>query len=154
MKANTTSKRVSIVKVQLIREKSMLYSNRKIGCPDDAAELFRDYMGDLDRENFVLLCLNNKNEPTHIETVHVGNINSSIVTPREVLKTAILSNAAGAMLCHNHPSGNPCPSQEDVEVTERLKHAFELVGITLHDHIILGDEDHVSLRQSGHTRIW
>lgn len=120
--AKKPAKRVEIVKVKLVREKSILYSDRMIRSPQDAADLFRQFLGDCeaDREQFVVLCLNTKNQPTTIETVSVGTLNASLVHPRETFKTAILSNAAAIIACHNHPSGNPEPSPEDQELTKKL----------------------------------
>lgn len=142
-------KRVNVVSVQLVKESSFLYENRVIHNPKDAAVLFREFLGDVDREYFVVLCLNVKNEPTHLNIAHIGSLNSSIVHPREVLKPAILSNAGSVMVCHNHPSGNPEPSPEDIRVTKRLNDACDLIGIQLLDHIILGENRHVSLKERG-----
>lgn len=88
----------------------------------------------------MLLCLNAKGEPTHISTVSTGSLTSSIVHPREVFKTAILANANKIMIFHNHPSGDPTPSGQDLDITKRLKEAGELMGIELLDHIIIGHQ--------------
>lgn len=147
--AHVPAKRVDIVSLQLVREKTISYANRKIGCPEDAAELFRDYIGDSDREHFVLLCVNAKNEPTHIQTISIGNLNSSIVHPREVYKVAIMANS-GAILClHNHPSDVLDPSAQDAEVTERLGEAGHIIGIPLLDHIIVGTDSYYSFKEHG-----
>ena len=147
---NESKKRISIVTLKLVREKSILYAKRRITSPGDAVSLFRDYMGDLDREHFVLMGLNMKNEPVVLETVHIGSLSASIVHPREVFKSAILSNAACIMVCHNHPSDDCEPSGEDVSVTERLVQAGDLIGIPLLDHLIIGTEGYVSLKERGH----
>lgn len=144
------AKRVNIVSVKLVKESSMLYRNRRIRSPQDSAELFREYLGEVDREHFIVACLDTKNQPTNISTVHIGSINASIVHPREVMKTAILSNAASIICCHPHPSGDPTPSPEDIEVTERLAEVGGVVGIELIDHIILGDDRYVSLKEKGY----
>ncbi|MFF3100946.1 JAB domain-containing protein [Viridibacillus arvi] len=144
------SKRVDIVRVQLVKEKSLLYSNRTVRSPQNGAELFREFLGEVDREHFLVMCLNTKNEPTHLNTVHIGSLNASIVHPREVIKPAILSNAASIMVCHNHPSGNCEPSPEDIEVTKRLQEVGEIVGIELLDHIILGEGSYLSFREKGY----
>lgn len=145
-----SKKRVPIVTIKLVREKSILYAKRRITSPGDAVSLFRDYMGDLDREHFVLMGLNTKNEPVMLETVHIGSLNASIVHPREVFKSAILSNAACIMVCHNHPSDDCEPSGEDVSVMERLAQAGDLIEIPLLDHLIIGTEGYVSLKERGH----
>lgn len=113
-----SSKRVDIVRLKMVKEKGLLYSNRNVRSPQDGAEMFREFLGEVDREHFVVMCLNTKNEPTHLNVCHIGSLNASIVHPREVLKPAILSNAASIMVCHNHPSGECTPSPEDIEVTE------------------------------------
>lgn len=150
MMSNESKKRIPIVTLKLVREKSILYAKRRIISPGDAVSLFRDYMGDLDREHFVLMGLNMKNEPVVLETVHIGSLSASIVHPREVFKSAILSNAACIMVCHNHPSNDCEPSREDVSVTERLAQTGDLIGIPLLDHLIIGTEGYVSLKERGH----
>lgn len=144
------SKRVDIVSVKLVKESSMLYKQRRVRSPQDSYELFRDYLGEVDREHFVVACLDTKNQPTNISTAHIGSLNASIVHPREVLKTAILSNAASIICCHPHPSGDPTPSPEDIEITERLAAACKLLSIELLDHIIIGDGRFISLKEKGY----
>lgn len=104
----------------------------------------------MDREQFIIACLNTKNEPTNILVVSVGTLNKAIVHPREVFKTAILSNAASIVAFHNHPSGNSEPSQQDIELTNRLYEAGELLGIKLLDHLIIGDRTFTSLKEKGY----
>ena len=145
-----SAKRVNIVSVKLVKESSMLYKQRRVRSPQDSYELFRDYLGDVDREHFVVACLDTKNQPTNISTVHIGSLNASIVHPREVLKTAVLSNAASFICCHPHPSGDPTPSPEDIEVTERLAEAGKIIGIELLDHLIMGDSTFISLKEKGY----
>ena len=128
----------------------MLYKQRRVRSPQDSYELFKEYLGEVDREHFVVMCLDTKNQPTNISTVHIGSLNASIVHPREVMKTAILSNAASIICCHPHPSGDPAPSPEDIEVTERLAEAGKLIGIELLDHIIIGDDRFISLKEKGY----
>lgn len=144
------SKRIEIISLRMVREKtSLLYPNRVIRKPEDAAELFRQFIGDCDRESFCILCLNTKNEPTAIHQVSCGTLNASLVHPRETFKLAILANSASIIACHNHPSGESTPSPEDVELTERLKDSGTLLGIELLDHIILGDGTFASLKERG-----
>lgn len=111
-----SAKRVDIVSVRLVKERSLLYKDRSIRSPEDGYNLFKQFLGQLDREYFVVMCLDVKNQPTAINVCHIGNLNSCIVSPREIMKTAILSNAASIILLHNHPSGHPKPSQEDIDV--------------------------------------
>ncbi|MFJ5564019.1 JAB domain-containing protein [Lysinibacillus xylanilyticus] len=150
MQSKKHAKRVQIVQVKLVREKSMLYKERKIRSPHDAYILMKEFIGDADREHFVVLCLDTKNQPTCIQVVHIGSLNASIVHPREVLKSALLSNTASILVGHNHPSDNPSPSKEDIEVTERLKEAGKILGIDLLDHIIICSDSFVSLKEEGH----
>ena len=144
------AKRVNIVQVKLVREKTMLYKERKIRSPHAAYELMRDFLGDVDREHFIVLCLDTKNQPTCIQTVHIGSLNSSIVHPREVLKSALLSNAASIIVAHNHPSNICDPSPEDISITDRLKKACEIVGVDLLDHLIICSNSFKSLKEDGH----
>jgi DNA repair protein RadC len=91
------------------------------------------------KEHFIALHLDGKNRIACIDRISVGSLNQSIVHPREVFKTALLSSAAALLLIHNHPSGDPTPSREDLDITRRLKEAGELLGISILDHIIIGD---------------
>jgi DNA repair protein RadC len=144
------AKRIEIVSLKVVKEKpSVSYPLRTIRSPEDAVELFRNFIGDLDREGFALLCLSTKNEPTALHMVSTGTLNSSLVHPREAYKLAILANSSAVIACHNHPSGHADPSREDIEMTKRLKEAGELLGIDFLDHIIIGDGCHVSLKEQG-----
>ena len=116
-----------------------MYEPRYINTPQDAVHLVEDFLAYSDREKVVAICLDVKNQPTAISTISMGTLHSSLVHPREVFKAAILSNAAGFILAHNHPSGELTPSSDDISVTERIKKAGELLGIDLLDHIIVGD---------------
>ncbi|MGE7913246.1 JAB domain-containing protein [Lysinibacillus xylanilyticus] len=145
-----SSKRVDIVSVKLVKESSMLYKNRRIRSPQDCYDIFKGFLGEVDREYFVVMCLDVKNQPTNITVAHIGSLNLSIVHPREVLKTAILSNAASIICCHPHPSGDPTPSKEDIEVTKRLVEAGLIIGVEMIDHIVLGDDSYVSMKESGY----
>lgn len=138
MESKKVSKRVNLVSVKLLKEGSILYEPRIVSSPKDAFELGKDFLIDSDREKLILVCLDNKNQPTSINTVSVGSLNSSIVHPREVFKVAILSNSANIIVYHNHPSGDVTPSKEDINITERLKEAGKILGIELIDHIIVG----------------
>lgn len=91
------------------------------------------------KEYFISAHLDGKNRIAAVEIVSIGSLNQSIVHPREVFKTALLSSAAAIIILHNHPSGDPTPSREDIEITKRLKEAGELLGIRILDHIIIGE---------------
>lgn len=144
------AKRVDIVSCKLVKECAAIsYAQRRINAPEDAVGLVRDFLEDADRETIILICLNRKGEPTALHTVSIGTLSSSLVHPREVFKAAILSNSASIILVHNHPSGDPSPSQEDIDISHRIKSAGELLGIELLDHLIIGCQRHCSLKQSG-----
>ena len=91
------------------------------------------------KEYFFAIHLDGKNRICCVDEVSVGSLNQSVVHPREVFKTALLSSAAALILVHNHPTGDPSPSREDIEITRRLKEAGEIIGVKLLDHIIIGD---------------
>ncbi|MFD2214991.1 RadC family protein [Metabacillus endolithicus] len=148
---NQPAKRVNIVSLKLVKETSILYKERSIRSPEDGYKLMKHFLGDLDREAFIVISLDTKNQPVSINICHVGSLNASIVHPREVMKSAILSNAASIMVGHNHPSGNSSPSREDLDVTKRLAEAGKIVGIELLDHIILGDDEYVSIKEKGYV---
>jgi DNA repair protein RadC len=126
-----------------------------INSPEDAAAVLREELRLLDRESFRALLLNTKNGLIKISDVSKGSLNASIVEPREVFKGAITASAASMILAHNHPSGDPTPSSEDISITKRLVKAGELLNIAVLDHIILGqrtqgrDQDFVSLKELG-----
>jgi DNA repair protein RadC len=132
------AKRVDVVSVKLVKEASFLYAPRKIASPSDAAGMVKDFLQEADREKFVVVCLNTKNEPNCCSVVSTGTLNSSLVHPREVFKVALLANSAAIILSHNHPSGDPSPSQEDLEVTRRLAEAGKILGVDVLDHIVVG----------------
>ena len=144
------AKRINIVSIKMVKESSFLYQTRQILSPNDAYEMIKEQLEGLDREQFIIACLNTKNEPTNISVVSVGTLNKAIVHPREVFKTAILSNAASIMAFHNHPSGDTIPSDQDIQLTHRLVEAGELLGIKLLDHLIIGDRSFTSLKQKGY----
>lgn len=149
-KSETPAKRINLVSVKLVREGSILYKTRNISTSGDAAGIGRQFLEDLDREQVMLLCLDNRNQPTSINVVSIGTNNSSLIHPREIFKIAVLSNAASIILYHNHPSGETQPSQEDIEVSKRIEKAGKLMGIELLDHLIIGSENrYCSLKEQG-----
>ena len=147
---SNVAKRINIVSIKMVKESSFLYQTRTISSPKDAYEMIKEQLEGLDREQFIIACLNTKNEPTNISVVSVGTLNKAIVHPREVFKTAILSNAASIMAFHNHPSGDTEPSQQDIQLTNRLYEAGELLGIKLLDHLVIGDGTFTSLKEKGY----
>ncbi|MDU6197472.1 MAG: JAB domain-containing protein [Intestinibacter bartlettii] len=145
---NKQAKRVDIVSIKMVREGSTKYENRKIETPFDAYVLLKRFLEDSDREKLLVVCLDTKNQPINICTVSVGTLNSSLVHPREIFKTAILSNSNQIMLAHNHPSGISAPSNEDKAMTNRIKDAGVILGIELIDHIIIGSNEYFSFKEN------
>lgn len=146
----TTTYRIPIYKVSLVRDGSHKSPSKAITSPLDAFSILEGYMQGLDREHFVVLLLDTKNKVIGINTVSIGNLDSSIVHPREVFKPAILSNARSILLAHNHPSGDLTPSKEDIAITTRLVEAGNILGINVIDHLILGDGCSRSLKEAGY----
>jgi len=121
-----------------------------VRCPEDAAGLVIDDMRNLDREHFAVILLDSKNAVISVEKVSVGTVNSSIVHPREVLKPALEKSATSIILVHNHPTGNVSPSREDIMITRRFEKCGRILGIEVVDHIIVGDGDYRSMKESGY----
>lgn len=130
---------VPIYRVALIREGKMRCYDTRIRSSATASELLHRYLADVDREHFVAVLLDRKNQVIGLHTVSIGSLTASIVHPREVFKIAILANSAAVIFGHNHPSGDPQPSQEDRALTARLVEAGKLLGIDVIDHTVIGD---------------
>ena len=148
MEKKTNAKIVNIVSIKMVKDSSIKYANRQIGSPFDAFILVKDLLEGCDREKLLAICLDTKNQPVNISIVSIGSVNASIVHPREVFKTAILSNSSRIMLAHNHPSQILKPSAEDKLITKRIQDAGEILGIELLDHIILGDNKYFSFKEN------
>lgn len=139
-------------RLELVKEESHKYEvETRISCPKDIYEVLTKVcrIQCNAEEVFILITLNTKNIVTGYFEVHRGTINTSLVHPREVFKRALLNNARYIMVAHNHPSGDPNPSKEDIQITERLKEAGNLLGINLLDHIIVGEDKYISLKEKG-----
>lgn len=121
-----------------------------IRSPQDAAAYLIERLQLESQEKFYCLYLNTKNQVVFEKTVFVGSLNASIVHPREVYKEALKWSAASIIVAHNHPSGDPTPSHEDIQVTRRLKEAGEILGIECLDHLIIGADRYVSLKEKGY----
>ncbi len=120
-----------------------------IRTPADVAALVMEEMRYLDREHFRVVGLNTKNQVIAVDQVSVGSLNASLVHPREVFKPMIARSAAAVVLLHNHPSGDPAPSREDIQITQRLAEAGRILGIEVLDHVVIGDNRHVSMKERG-----
>ena len=101
------------------------------------------------KEYFLVLLLNMKNQVLSLQTISVGSLSASIVHPREVFQAALRQSAAAVILIHNHPSGDPSPSQEDIAITDRLVQAGKLMDIPVLDHVVIGDNKYISLKEKG-----
>jgi len=121
----------------------------EVSSPDEAVKLLRPRIEDWSREHFLAVLVDARHRVVGIETVSVGSLSASIVHPREVFKPAILASAAGLIIGHNHPSGDPEPSPEDLAITRRLADAGTLLGIELLDHVVFTFRAFVSLKARG-----
>ncbi|WP_299738769.1 DNA repair protein RadC [uncultured Rossellomorea sp.] len=121
-----------------------------IRSPEDGANYVMNDMRFLAQEHFVCLYLNTKNQVLHKQTIFIGSLNASIVHPREVFKEAFRRSAASIICIHNHPSGDPTPSREDIEVTKRLVECGRIIGIDILDHLIIGEKKFISLKEKGY----
>lgn len=139
-----------IAALQLARMNPVTTEERfRIRSPQDAYDYLKD-MQHLQQEHFVILGLNTKNEVMFRKTIFIGSLNASICHPREIMKELIKRSCACTILSHNHPSGDVTPSPEDIQVTERLKEAGVIVGIDVVDHIIVGSNKYLSMKERGY----
>jgi DNA repair protein RadC len=129
--------------------KAELSPRRTIQSPEDVAELLRYEIGGREQEHLVAVLLDTRNRLLQIVEVYVGSLNTSVVRIGEVFRAAVRANAAALIVAHNHPSGDPTPSPEDVAVTRSLVEAGRLLDIEVLDHLIIGKDRHLSLRQAG-----
>ncbi|MDD5615028.1 MAG: DNA repair protein RadC [Candidatus Methanoperedens sp.] len=125
-------------------------SRQKANSPEDVYRLLYPHMREKKKETFIELCLDTKNQVLRQDVISIGSLSANIVHPREVFKTALLESAAHIIVVHNHPSGDPTPSREDIEITKRLLEAGKLIGVDLLDHVIIGDGRHFSMKEAGH----
>ena len=126
-----------------------LEKNYIISKPEDIYDLVKDDMKYFEQEHFRILMLNTKNILINIKDIFIGASDSSVIETRKVFKEALKYNAKNIIICHNHPSGDPSPSKEDVNISLRIKEAGKIIGIDLLDHIIIGDNRFISLKDIG-----
>ena len=132
--------------IKLVRESTTQYNNDNIKNINDIINLI-DNIEDIknnDVENVYIICLDNKNIPVNYSLVAKGTINASIIDPKVIFKTILLSNASAFIMVHNHPSGDSTPSKQDYEITNILKKASKLLDINFLDHIIIGNNNYIS----------
>lgn len=141
---------LKVVNIRLVKEPS-LYSADPIKSPDDVMKLIANELATYDREVFLILNLKVNGQVINMNVCSVGTLNSSLVSPREVFKSSILSNAAAFIAIHNHPSGNLEPSQEDKDITKRLLECGRILDIRMMDHMIVAGEsgEMFSFKQEG-----
>ena len=143
--------KIDQVAIRMVKEKS-LYSTKPITTPEDAVRILADAVREYDREVFCIVNVNAKNMPININICSMGDLTSSPVSIREVLKTSILSNACNVIVLHNHPSGVPEPSDMDIVVTDKLNQAYSLMDINFLDHIIVGNDTLYSFNKNRNSR--
>lgn len=135
--------------VKRINVLSLIKIEKVISSPNDIASLIMKEMSFLKQEVLKLIMLDTKNNIIGIKDVFKGSLNTSIVHPREIFKEAIKKSSSSIIICHNHPSGDPTPSKEDINITIRLKECSKIIGIDLLDHLIVGKNQYVSLKEKG-----
>ncbi|MCF7926306.1 MAG: JAB domain-containing protein [Candidatus Izimaplasma sp.] len=137
---------LSIVTLHMEVVKEIKLHEEVISTQYKAGDIFISEIGNKDKEHFCILCLDSKGKPTHFEIVHIGTLNQTLIHPREIFKTAILSNASSIIVGHNHPSGDLIPSSQDLKNTKHIVQAGSLLGVTVLDHIIVNDTSIHSIR--------
>ena len=127
----------------MVKEPPLLCSE-PVNSPGRAVEVLYDLLHDMDRELLIVVNLKTDMTPINMNIASIGTVNASLSSPRELLKSAVLSNAAATMIFHNHPSGNVFPSKEDIRFTKTLKEIGDTFGVPIIDHIIVGDNGYYS----------
>ena len=158
--ARSKENKINVVNVRLVKEPS-IYSAEPIRTPEDVLRAVADELKSYDREVFAIINLKTNGQIINLNVCSVGTLNASLISPREVFKSSILSNAASFIAVHNHPSGNIMPSAEDKDVTERLMRCGEILDIKMLDHIIVAGKtgDMFSMKSEGmmpsfHRKDW
>jgi len=152
---STTLKQVQCVKyvpkvrIKQVRDGRVRFEVDQVNKPQDVYDAVRRFYKGVDREMLSVLCLDNRNAPTCFSVASVGSLNTTRTRPADILKIAILSNAASVILLHNHPSGELEPSPEDMQFTQSMQRACKAVDLQLYDHLIVTDDTFTSLRGRG-----
>ncbi|MCL2550270.1 MAG: DNA repair protein RadC [Methanimicrococcus sp.] len=144
------AKACQIVSVFELSRRLETYTDKpktKVSCPDDIYRFIYPKIREEKQEKFIIMCLDTKNQIISDDIIFIGSLDASIVHPREIFKTALLASAASIILIHNHPSGDPTPSREDIITTNRIIESGKLLGINVWDHVIIGDGCYISLKQ-------
>ena len=140
-------KSIDIMKVKMVKESELKYGS--VSCASDAVDIFKMLMEDSAEEYFWMICLDCKGYVIGAHEVSHGSLSSAPVHPREIFKRALLNNANAVIVSHNHPSGDPSPSLEDISLTTRLVQAGKVMGIAVLDHVIIGNNSYHSFAGSG-----
>jgi len=155
----TIKRGIDVVKIQKLqsepfirvcKESEVYYDSVKVNKPQNAVELLRNIIDYSNVEKFIVACLDVKNVVKAVALVSQGTISSALVSPAVVLQIALAVNAFNILVCHNHPSGDVNPSNQDLEITSRLDEATRLIGLKLLDHIIITDESYYSFKENEH----
>lgn len=141
--------RIPIYKIQLLRDGSVASERKQIRRPIEVVEIFQVVMKGLAQEALYTLTLDTKNNIIGLEQVYLGTLASIDVRVAEVFRLAIQQNAAAIIIAHNHPSGDPTPSSEDMYTTQSIIQGGEILGINVLDHLIIADENYLSLKEKG-----
>ena len=151
MRINFYDTRVEDCRTVLVKEKAVNYETDNFCKPNVVAELLNEVasLNVMGEEHCYMLALNNKGKSIGLFFISKGTVNMTCLNPREVFMRALLVGASLIVLCHNHPSGDPKPSRQDMEVTKKVKEVGELLGIPLVDHIIIGGSDYYSFMEKG-----
>lgn len=147
------NKRIQLISLKVVREKSVPIPAPLTGVPA-AAALAQDLLQDKDREHFLCVYLNHKHHPIAMEVTSIGTASSCLVSPGVVYRGALLVGATAVLFAHNHPSGDPTPSQEDYILTKALIQAGDLLGVRVLDHLVIGDGRWVSIREHRSDLEW
>lgn len=131
---------LEVVSIRLVREAPIM-SGHRIGCPEDAIAVVGDLLCGLDREVVCIINLKADGTPINCNFASMGAVDQSLVCPRELFKSSILSNAAAMIMVHNHPSGKLYPSKADTSLTDNMLKLCGMMGIALHDHVIIGGDN-------------
>ncbi|MBQ8527662.1 MAG: DNA repair protein RadC [Lachnospiraceae bacterium] len=146
---------VKAVKLKAVAELSNRIAKAKVKndiCfrrPGEVADAYMEQMRHLEKEHCVAVYMDSKDSRITDVRLSIGNLNASILSAREIFRQALMCNAASVILLHNHPSGDPSPSKDDIDLTKRLKEAAQIMEVPLLDHIIIGDNTYISLREKG-----
>lgn len=145
----TEDKKVTLEKELCVNRPDL---DKTVRSPENVNTFARDFLRlhEQSEEYLYMICMNVKNVITSVFELSHGNVNSSIVGVREIFQKALLANAVSIIVMHNHPSGDPKPSREDVEVTKRMVEAGKIIGVEVLDHLIIGDGSFVSLKEKGY----